>query len=386
MLSGLILQEVTTLAVVGSPVTVAPLAAYMLVVGDVIRLSHTNEEAVEKVARGLREKLVGAVVEERSDVGPAQFGDVTTEALAFPAKQTTALEVESKMRDHARHFFEDVWFHRPLRSLSGVPPVDAAGHAVLRRKLVGAIQFVQECFEGSAPRFQQGEGEGQAGTPLYDFNRLRRKLGLAEGPVPESPAAPATAPAESGPDFDAMSAAELAGVGVPLLSDEQLERAFRAAQRLDAQDLAARFARAGVARPANADRPDRFPWFDFLVKAALSEGDTLAALQRLDEAERADAEANAGKRADDYQLRRAQVHAKRGEADAAAALFDTVLARSPKELRFAATAAESMLSQRNKAHALRFAETGLARSREQNNRDSEQHFMELVAAAKKLPG
>jgi hypothetical protein len=42
-----------------------------------------------------------------------------------------------------------------------------------------------------------------------------------------------------------------------------------------------------------------------------------------------------------------------------------------------------MLSARRPDHALQFAEKGLAKAREQNNRDSEQYFMELVAAAKR---
>ena len=56
--------------------------------------------------------------------------------------------------------------HRPLKSLSQVPPIDAAGHAGLKKKLSGVIQFLQEC----------------AAMTHYpcDFDRLRRKLGLAQ--------------------------------------------------------------------------------------------------------------------------------------------------------------------------------------------------------------
>ena len=38
-----------------------------------------------------------------------------------------------------------------------------------------------------------------------------------------------------GPDVSAMSAAELAGLKVESLTDEQLEQAFQAAQKLDAE-------------------------------------------------------------------------------------------------------------------------------------------------------
>ena len=38
------------------------------------------------------------------------------------------------------------------------------------------------------------------------------------------------------------------------------------------------------------------------------------------------------------------------------------------------------------AKALHFAEAGLAKAREKNDRDSEQYFLELVQAAKKMTG
>ncbi len=72
--------------------------------------------------------------------------------------------------------------------------------------------------------------------------------------------------------------------------------------------------------------------------------------------------------------------------DAAQDVFSRLIERVPTEMRFRSSAAEAMLSARQGARALRFAEEGLATARQQNNRDSEQHFMELVAAAKKQTG
>ena len=43
----------------------------------------------------------------------------------------------------------------------------------------------------------------------------------------------------------------------------------------------------------------------------------------------------------------------------------------------------AMLSAKQGPRALGFAEQGLARARQQNNRDSEQYFLELVSAAKR---
>src|SRR5262249_47732824 len=147
----------------------------------------------------------------------------------------------------------------------------------------------------------------------YDFDRLRRKLGLLPGAAP--------AAASGGPDVTAMGAAELAALKAEALSDEQLEQAFQAAQKLDAQELSGHFAKALVARPANPARPDRYPWYSFLIQRALADGNGDAALDAVNEGEKVDCEQNEGRRRNDYELRRAQVHAKRGEADQAEDVF-----------------------------------------------------------------
>jgi hypothetical protein len=55
-------------------------------------------------------------------------------------------------------------------------------------------------------------------------------------------------------------------------------------------------------------------------------------------------------------------------------------------LKYRGTAAEAMLTLKQGAAALQFAEQGLSKAREQNNRDSEQYFMELVSAARRQVG
>ena len=60
-----------------------------------------------------------------------------------------------------------------------------------------------------------------------------------------------------------------------------------------------------------------------------------------------------------------------------------MIERAPAELRYRGSAAEAMLSAKQPSKALQFAEGGLKKSREQNNRDSEQYFLELTAAARK---
>jgi hypothetical protein len=312
----------------------------------------------------LIQELGPAVSPPRSDEAPANFSEVLAEALAFPVSNPDKEQAKQRVQEHVQRYFEETWIHRPLSSLSRIPPVDAAGHANLRKKLLGAIQFLEECAVVS-PMYE------------YDFNRLRRKLGLlAESPASRSDTAAAK-------DYSTLSTSELAALSVEALADESLEQAYQAALHLDARELAGRFARAIVSRPPRSDRPDRFPWFAQLAQFALDEGNTQAALDCVNEGEKTDCEHNEGRRRNDYELRRGQIHAKRGETDAAQDVFERLIARVPAELRYRGNAAEAMLAAKQGSAALLFAEQGLAKAREKNDRDSEGYFLELVAAAQK---
>jgi tetratricopeptide (TPR) repeat protein len=341
------------------------LGAYLLIVGEVVRLWSTNEEALERARQDLQQSVGPGLSEVRLVRGPAHFGDVFAEALVFPIGVADHEEAEKQVREHVQRYFEETWIHRPLHSLNNIPPIDAAGHATLRKQLLGVVQFLQECA-ASVP-------------PAYDFDRLRRKLGLLTGGAPVAQPGAAAAPVE----IAAMNAAELAALRPETLTDEQVEQAYQVAQKLDARELASHFAKAIVDRPPRPDRPDRFPWYTYLVQTALAEGDTQTALQYVDEGEKADCEQNEGRRRNDYELRRAQVLAKRGDGESARDVLERLIARVPDELRYCGTAAESMLSLKQGAAALHFAEQGLAKARQKNDRESEQYFLELLGAAKK---
>ena len=71
----------------------------------------------------------------------------------------------------------------------------------------------------------------------------------------------------------------------------------------------------------------------------------------------------------------------RRETDQANEVFERLIQRVPSEARYRGTAAETMLSAKQGAKALQFAEGGLKTAREKNDRDSEQYFLELVDAA-----
>jgi len=361
VMSALILEKVTSLT--ADPATAPPphIGAYVLVVADRIRLWHTSQELFERTVQELQQKAGPALTLGPVERHPANFSELLAEAMVIPTagdKDQAERVISAAFERH----FEEVWIHRPLKALNGVPPIDAAGHEGLRKKLRGVVQFLSECA-------------GVSQQP-YDFDRLRRKLGLLG-------AAPATGPSGAARDIAALSAAELAALSADDLAEEELEQAYQAAVKLDARELAGKFALALVSRPAPGKRPDRYPWYAHLVQLALQDGKTDAALGFINEAEKVDSAHNEGRRHNDYALRRAQIHVKRGEADAALGVFDRLIQGAPAELRYRGSAAEAMLSLRQGAKALKYAEEGLAEARKQNNRDLEQYFHELAGAARK---
>jgi tetratricopeptide (TPR) repeat protein len=361
--------ELTTAALltVGGPAADAGrLAGSLVIVGPVVQFSSPRKEAYERVRDEFRQRLALPLGELHERRGPIHWQEVVADALLFPL--TKRDDNAERVLAHVQKYYEETWLHQPRRSLSGNTPVDAAAHPKLRNKLVGVIQFIQDCAQGGK-------------IAAYDFDRLRRKLGLA-GASAGSPPPVAHAPG-SPLDIAAMGTAELAGLHVEGLTFEQLEQAYQAAQKLDAEELAAHFARALVSRPPQPERPDRFPWYSYLSQRALQAGDTDAALELVNEGEKADCEQNEGRRRNDYELRRGQVHARRGEVDAAEDVFRRLIERVPSNLRFRGTAAEAMLALKQGGRALRFAEEGVAAARAANDRDSEHYLLELAAAARK---
>jgi tetratricopeptide (TPR) repeat protein len=369
--TSLVLETTTaSLITVGNPAAdTGRLAGYLVILGNLLQLTSPLKEPFDRLRDELRTRLTLGLTELQERLAPIQFQDVMADALLFPLKRQE--DIAERVQAHAQRHYEEVWIHKPRRSLSGNAPVDAVGHPVLRKKLRGVIQFIQDCAQHSM-------------IGSYDFDGLRRKLGLLTGPAPSATAG--TPAAGAALDIPAMGAAELGGLTATNLSDEQLEQAYQTALKLDAQDLATHFAKTLIARPPKPEHVDRFPWYSFLSQQALKEGDTTAALDLVNEGEKVDCEHNEGKRRNDYELRRGQVHVKRGEVDAAADVFQRLIDRVPSNLRYRGSAAEAMLSLKQGARALKFAEDGLVAARQANDRDSEQYLQELVSAARKQLG
>jgi tetratricopeptide (TPR) repeat protein len=386
VMHAVILETTSTgLVTVGRPASeTGRLAGYLVIAGNIFQINSPVKEPFERLKAEVRQAFNLALGELHEREGPGSFREVNAEAVLLPVGRPTE-EFPKRALEYAAHFYEDVWIHRPSRSLSGISPAEAVGSPRLRKKVLGMIQFLAECA-----------ADGMLSA--YDFDRLRRKLGLLDAPPKAAPAAGVTttqpqpaaqltakAPAVVG-DISAMSAAELGALELGALADEQLEAAYQTAHRLSAEELTANFAQALVSRPARAERPDRFPWFSYLIQKSLREGNTTAALDQVNEGQKQDCEQNEGKRRNDYELRRAQVHVKRGEADEAHDIYQRLIERVPTNVGYRGDAAEAMLRLKQPARALQIATAGLEVARRQNDRDNEERLMDLANAAKRQGG
>lgn len=402
--SCVLVEELPSLLETGT--SLGRVMAHLTIVGGMLRIWGAGKEDVQKLATEIRDRVNIAVGEPVEGTGPAHFGDIAMQACAYPLRTSNLEEAEAKLRSHAEHWFENVWAHQPLKSLSGTTPLDAGGSKLLRKRLIGVIRFLEDCLAGSAPRKQIGNQA--VPIQIYDFSRLRHKLNAEiqppgeaptihvppdPAPTPQAapaasasaPSAPAPAAKPAGPrDFARMNAGDLASLPVADLTAGELEDAMRAALKLDARDLAVAFAFAGVGKPADPAKPDRYPFYAVLITGALAEGNSEAGLKHARDGSAYDAEHNAGKRANEYSVRKAQILSKIGDADGAATEFDELLTRNPDEGKFYVTATETMLSARKPEKALSFAERGLETARRTGNRDLEGACLELSEAAKRL--
>ena len=366
----------TGLVTVGRPASdVGRLGGYLLIAGTMFRLTGPVKEPFDRLRDEVRQKLGLGLTELEVHRAPLPFHEVVADALTFPLGPDRDKAAE-RVVENAGHYYEDTWIHQPRRSLNGIAPVDAVGTARLRKKLRGVIQFVEECAHGTL-------------VAGYGFDRLRRKLGLGGLAASSSVSAAAAQPAQAAgvpEDVSALGAPELAALKPESLSDEQLEQAYQAAFRLDAQELAGHFAGALVARPVQPGRPDRYPWYSFLIQKAMREGQMDSALDLVNAGESADCSHNEGKRRNDYELRRAQVHARRGEVEQAQNVFQGLIDRTPRNFEVRGQAAKTMLDLKEPARALKFAEDGVTAARQVNHRDAEQMLLELAQAARKAVG
>ncbi len=380
--SCLLVEEIPQIVETGT--TLARVVANVQVVGSMMRIWSTNRENAQKIAVEVRDRVQLAVGEPVEGSGPAQISELVQEAFAYPVQIGDADQAQQKMQDYAANYYENAWIHRPRKGLGNVAPIDAAGSKLMRKRLLGAIRFQEDCVVAAAPRFQE-DGKVFA-LQIYDFDKLRHKLGIEKIAGGEAPpellaAAKAAIPKK---DFGAMSAADLGLLKVAELTSVELEDAMKAALKLDARELAAHFARTAVALPADPNKFDRYPLYLCLISAALSEGKSDEALKITRDGASYDATNNAGKRSNEFGLRLAQLLAKTGHADDSAKAFEDLLERNPDETRYYINAIETMLSAKQADKASAFIERGLEKAKSSGNRDLEGACREMAEAVKRL--
>jgi tetratricopeptide (TPR) repeat protein len=340
--------------------------AYLAVANDTLLLQNGNSERLQQ-ARQLVESTLGGAVEFREEaVRAPEFVRTFQMLLDLRLPSGVADDVAAKlMREAVVQYLEDNWPHRHLRSLGMITPLDAVGHAVLRRKVIGLVNFIDDLTHSYVP------------LP-YNVDRLRHKLGLPMGGA-ESPGEVSGQPA----DIRAMNAAELASLNIDELSDADLELAMQTGRRLDAPELAGKFARALIARPNNAQAPDRFAAFNHLIQLALAADQPEEALGLVEAGMKHDCEHNEGRRRNDYDLRGAQIHLKAGQPEQAHLAFSRLVERLPSDFDLLGKASEGMLRANRRAEAAEFAEKGVAAARAKGDKDRLGYFEELLAAAKR---
>ncbi len=398
---GVLVEELRSLIVAGRE-PLYRLLGHLMIYGGQLRVSSVHPDTAATLAAQVREQLGLAVEPVGSLVQYVAFFDVVSEAVLISPERRYEQELE-RVQAYVRDYFETVWLHRPLKSLDGNTPLDAMGSARLRKRVFGAVKFLEECWLTQVPH---REINGQrVPLPVYDFASLRHKLGLeytvppAEvtagpgpalepgmAPSPETPLGSAPLPGSARPsrDISGLNAAELSALNVQELNVEELEQAMRAALRLDARELAVHFARAGLDKPYDPSRPDRYPLFAAAITGAMVQGDYPQALQLIERGERYDAEHNRNERAIDYALKRANIYVRMKDVNKAVEAFEKLIAEHPDEGRLYTTAAEEMLRLRAFDKAKEFAEQGLRQAHRSQNRDLEEHCRELLAAAGKV--
>ena len=216
-------------------------------------------------------------------------------------------ETKSRLRrELIEDYYENRWIHKPRHGLNGMSPRQAAlaardGDLASRARLLAVVRVREEL--GTRPRLPY---EG------YPFDRLRRRLGL--DPVDRSTVDDA--------DLACAPAAVLETLDAAALDPHRLVEAFRSADGLRDDALAARFGREAIDRAEDLlDRDDARAILANLTRLELRRGTPQTAVDEL-----AVAEALAGGdcRAT-FRQWRAEILARIDRGDEAAVIYEQML-------------------------------------------------------------
>lgn len=320
---------------------------------------HLDKSLLEK-GRTELEAEYGELLEfQREFIQPGSYVHATQ--AIFDVRLPSGITPEQSdrlLKEKMRSYFEDRWAQRPLHSLKSNTALDAAAHPQLRRRVLGCILLLEQLLQGFRTKMP------------YTMDELRHKLGLDQ-------ASPTTGTVSSPASVKSMNAAELAAINIESLSDDDVKNAFTAAKRLDANDLATRFAQAMVNRAAGTPGQDCFIYDQHIIFQLLGEDrverayvSTLKALER-------DTRLNEGKRAIDYRKLRLKVLLAGKRLSEAKHELDKLLAEKSDDLDLFVFATEELLRFGHKDLAGKYAGSGKALAAKKNDRDRLGFFEEI---------
>jgi tetratricopeptide (TPR) repeat protein len=295
-----------------------------------LRLSGTDpillEEAVNEAARLVGPRL--ASIRREATPLPLAFLDAAVWAIRMPP----GLDEEAHARlnrSAVERYYEVVWILRPRKGLDGRSPVEAGrlaaeGDPVAKAKLSAVVRLREQLgMRPTTALLYQG----------YPFDRLRRRLGLP----PSDPEAidPLDAASMSGPELDKLNPLEL--------DDYTLAEAYESAAALGDDSRTARFAEVLAARdPLTLARLDVRALFATLVRRELARDSTSGALERIDRAQVVDQALTGGRDRRNFEIWRAEVFVRVGQAEEAIRVYQALIDESPDPW-LAIDAAETLL-------------------------------------------
>lgn len=319
-----------------------------------------DAKALEQARADFEAQYSGLIKFDRTFEQPGTYLHVTQGILDIRLPQgLTPDQSDRFVEERMRSYFEDRWTQRPLHSLKGNTPIDSVGHPVLRRKVLGCILLLDQLLSGLSAKLP------------YNMERLKHKLGLDQA-LASTGEAVAGAPAP----IASMNAIELAAVNIEGSSDDDLKLAFTSAKRLDANDLASKFAQALVNRAATTPGTDCFSYDQHLIFQLLGEDrverayvTTLKALER-------DTKQNGGKRSVDYRKLRLKVLLAGKRVQEARVDLDKLLAEKSEDLDLFVFAVEELLRFGHKEVAAKYAGMGKLIAAQKSDRDRFTFFEE----------
>jgi hypothetical protein len=213
----------------------------------------------------------------------------------FPTETPLDRVREVRMQLRHRHVF-DIWPKRPWQYLGGKSPQEAARDPAARVKLLGFLLYAELMSQRDA-------------VPDFDFDVVRRHLGLPE-------ASPLPADAQPGE----VPLARLARLPMAELSDDNLQAALSRAVHYRASAAAQRAALEVVARPSLDEKVSKAGVYTTL---ALLTEDTRRALEYVDLG-RTLAEEE-GESSAQFDLHEVSLRLRRGEPEEATRLINHLL-------------------------------------------------------------